>query len=248
MKQKLILSTLMLVCSVLIFSFNQKKTTINESFTIVELYTSQGCSSCPRADKVLEQIAETYKSKNVFPLGFHVDYWDRFGWKDTFSKHEFSQRQYRYGQRFRNVSVYTPQMVINGSLEFNGGNKSKAFAQIDRGLKIKSTVQVDGKISELKTKLSVEYTVSDVLYDRYAVNVVLVKNEETVTIKRGENSNKEIAYHNIVIDLKEVSASKNGRIVLEKPQDYDKGNYSVIVFVQENNYGPIIGAKKLSHS
>ncbi len=248
MKQKFILFTRILALSIFIYSFSLKDIIVDDSFVIVELYTSQGCSSCPRADKVLEQIAEEYKNKNVIPLGFHVDYWDRLGWKDTFSKQEFSQRQYGYSQRFRNSTVYTPQMIVNGVSEFNGGDKSKAFTIIDKNIKTKVSAKLNGKINELGKKLPIDYSVSDIVFDRYTMNIVLVKNKEKVNIRRGENSNRQIVYQNIVIDLKTINANKKGRITLNKPKDYSKENYTVVLFLQENNNGPIISATKLGHS
>jgi len=253
MKLKLILfAILMLSFFTYAFTFKTKKEgeLIKDasSYVIVELYTSQGCSSCPRADKVLTEIGDIYKNKNVIPLGFHVDYWDRLGWKDTFSQHKFSERQYLYGKRFKLNSVYTPQMIVNGVSEFNGGDKSKAVATINKSLKEKASIKLNGEINELGKMIPIDYMLSDINFDRYTLNAVLVKNKEVVNIKRGENSNKKIEYKNIVIDLKTVNANKNGRIILMKPKDYNKENYTIVLFLQENNNGPIISATKLSHS
>jgi len=248
MKQKLILFIGILSLSIFIYAFSSNDEVTNDSFVIVELYTSQGCSSCPRADRVLEQIAEEYKNKNVIPLGYHVDYWDRLGWKDTFSKQEFSLRQYAYSQRFGNSTVYTPQMIVNGVSEFNGGDKSKAFSAINRNLKTKVPIKLNGTIKERPNKLSIDYMLSNIVFDRYTVNAVLVKNKEKVSIKKGENSNKEIVYHSIVIDLKTINASQNGTVILKKPKDYNNENYTVVLFIQENNFGPISSATKLGHS
>ena len=248
MKQKPILFSGILALSIFIVSFSLKERVVGDSFVIVELYTSQGCSSCPRADKVLEQIAEEYKNKNVIPLGFHVDYWDRLGWKDTFSKQEFSLRQYVYSQRFGSSTVYTPQMIVNGVSEFNGGDKSKAFSAINKNLKTKVPVKLDGTLKNFTRKLSINYTLSSVVFDNYTVNAVLVKNKEKVSIKRGENSNKQIVYHNIVIDLQTIAANKKGTITFTKPKEYNSENYTVVLFLQENNNGPISSATKLGHS
>ena len=94
---------------------------------VLELFTSQGCSSCPSADKLLtETLAEATKTnRNIIGLSFHVDYWDRLGWKDPFSNHAFTKRQYPYGERFGLNGVYTPQEVVNGQQEFVGSNRVK---------------------------------------------------------------------------------------------------------------------------
>jgi len=247
MKSKIIFLFGILSVSLFIYSFTIESNENDNSFAIVELYTSQGCSSCPRADKVLEEIAEVYKNKNVIPLSFHVDYWDRLGWKDTFSKHEFSQRQYAYAESFKSAQVYTPQMIINGKTEFNGGNKTTAFRLIDTSIKKKGVVKFTGKINELSNELSVVYTISNTQYNLYNINVVLVKNKEKVAIKRGENSNRQILYNNIVIDLKTVKANKSGKVQLAKPNRYKKEEYTVILFLQEKDNGAIIGASKLEN-
>src|ERR1700743_1770155 len=85
-----------------------------KGFAVVELFTSEGCSSCPPADKALAELAAKYPD-NVFVLGFHVDYWDRLGWKDIYSGAQYTQRQKDYAQLFKLESIYTPEAVVNGS-------------------------------------------------------------------------------------------------------------------------------------
>ena len=219
------------------------------SYVIVELYTSQGCSSCPRADKVLTEIGDIYKNKNVIPLGFHVDYWDRLGWKDTFSQHKFSDRQYLYGKRFKLNSVYTPQMIINGNSEFNGGSKSKAINLINKGLEKKRSATISGDLIVSNETLRINYNVINTTPNLQELYAVLVKNKDKVTIKRGENRNREITYDNIVIDLKKITkAKKTGTFDMVKPKDYSEDNYTVVLFLQEKNLGSIVGAFKLTHS
>src|SRR5215472_2525698 len=99
------------------------------SFAVLELFTSEGCSSCPPADRLLPQLAN---DPNIIPLSFHVDYWDRLGWKDSFSNSEFSDRQKEYAKRFRLSSIYTPQLVVNGEFEMVGTNRSSAEAAIKK--------------------------------------------------------------------------------------------------------------------
>jgi hypothetical protein len=91
---------------------------------IVELFTSQGCSSCPPADQLVSEIAhDTSLTGHVIPLTFHVDYWDRLGWRDPFSSPEWSRRQYAYVRALRGNSAYTPQVVVGGSRQFVGSNR-----------------------------------------------------------------------------------------------------------------------------
>ena len=91
---------------------------------VLELFTSEGCSSCPLADNLLPQLASLDAA--VIPLSFHVDYWNRLGWKDPFSSAAFSDRQREYGQHFNSDGVYTPQLVVNGEYEMVGSDRRKA--------------------------------------------------------------------------------------------------------------------------
>ncbi len=99
---------------------------------VVELFTSEGCSSCPPADELLRRLeqAQGIAGADVIALELHVDYWNRLGWADPFSAPQFSARQGDYADRFDNESVYTPQMVVDGQTEFPGGNQAKARTAI----------------------------------------------------------------------------------------------------------------------
>ena len=106
------------------------------AFAVVELFTSQGCSSCPPADRLLSSLlAEAEKEgKNIFPLSFHVDYWNRLGWRDPYSSSDFSKRQRRYATALSS-GVYAPQMVFKGREECVGSNRYKAQAMINKVMK-----------------------------------------------------------------------------------------------------------------
>src|SRR6476659_11225578 len=111
-----------------------------QSFAILELFTSEGCSSCPPADRLLPQLSSTNAS--IIPLSFHVDYWDRYGWKDPFSNAAFTGRQGEYAKQFKLESIYTPQLVINGAYELVGSNKASAEEDIRKSLKEKALLQL----------------------------------------------------------------------------------------------------------
>src|SRR6185295_11965757 len=100
---------------------------------VVELFTSQGCSSCPPADALIHDIANDPAMRGrVIPLAFHVDYWDSLGWRDPFSSAEWSQRQTRYARTMHLSSAYTPQAVVNGSREFIGSNRTALSAALEK--------------------------------------------------------------------------------------------------------------------
>ncbi len=129
------------------FTFCQAKSSAatssknSKSFAVLELFTSEGCSSCPAADRLLPQLMKT--DSNVVALSFHVDYWDNLGWKDAFSNASFTERQRRYGNQFHLESIYTPQLVINGEYELVGSNRQKAESLIKK-------VEEDAPHSEIK--------------------------------------------------------------------------------------------------
>ena len=110
-----------------------------KSFALLELFTSEGCSSCPLADKLLPQLAN---DSNIISLSFHVDYWDHLGWKDRFSSSEFTSRQREYADQLRLEGIYTPQLVINGMYELVGSNRSGAESDIQAVLGVKAELQL----------------------------------------------------------------------------------------------------------
>src|ERR1700685_382630 len=111
-----------------------------DGFVLIELFTSEGCSSCPPADALVARIQEENNNKPVYILSFHVDYWNHLGWKDPFSSAAFSDRQKNYANRLNLQSVYTPQVVVNGQTEFVGSDEDRMKNAIENSLQKKSAV------------------------------------------------------------------------------------------------------------
>ncbi len=209
---------------------------------VVELFTSQGCSSCPPADKILSQYAQ---SDNILALSFHVDYWNYLGWKDTFSKPEFTERQRRYAVSFNRRGVYTPQAVINGRDHVVGS----------RGDEIESLIQsykASGKgltvpIKATRTKDSIRIT-TDVDSGDAILWIVFFDKKQVVEILRGENRGKTIAYHNVVREMSMLGMMKDGKLDITLPMEElrRKGNESCAIILQratsDGTPGAIIGA------
>jgi hypothetical protein len=107
---------------------------VSAPFAVVELFTSEGCSSCPPADRNLERIARDYAKHPVYTLSFHVDYWDHIGWRDPFSSAVYSERQRRYSAAMRARGVYTPQMVVSGTEALVGSHRAQSDDAIERSL------------------------------------------------------------------------------------------------------------------
>lgn len=212
---------------------------------VVELFTSQGCSSCPPADALLGDIIAKTKATGtqVFALSFHVDYWNYLGWKDPYSQAQFSSRQRRYGQRFG--SVYTPQMVVNGQTAFVGSSKYKSELAIDAALETPSAAKI--RLSAPKfvgeQRVKIPYGL-DGDYEGCTLHVALVERDLNVQVKRGENHGRYLEHDNVVRKFQtfENNYAQTGGFVLDAPKDLNWDNASVIVYLQDEKTWRIIGA------
>jgi len=202
---------------------------------VVELFTSQGCSSCPPAD---EYLAGLVGREDVLPLAFHVDYWDRLGWKDTLATPEFTARQYAYGNAFQNRSVWTPQFVVGGVAYSKGSYRKEVASQIKELGGAPAKVAISAAIKGGQIAIQAEPLAGDL--PSMLVSVVGYKPEETVQIKRGENAGRTISYRNTVTSWTDVGRW-NGRnstsLTVAAPSDPP-----FAVIIQAQDHGPIIAA------
>lgn len=213
---------------------------------VLELFTSQGCSSCPSADQLLKEVSESNLGKNVIVLSYHVDYWNRLGWKDPYSKAAYTNYQRAYGLKFGRGSIYTPQLVINGDKHIVGSDAEALRTHI-RSFN-KSTLPVNIQLSDLENKegvLVVNYVVEGLNYDK--VNFVLLAKEKTTEVKRGENSNRTLINTHIVLDKKIINKSLNsekGAITFNLPQGYDVKDVKLAAYSQTEKLS-ITGATEI---
>jgi len=220
----------------------------SNSFVVLELFTSQGCSSCPAADEQIRKIKKMAREKNlpVYTLSFHVDYWDYLGWKDCYSDQKFTARQYQYSRAFSRRNIYTPQMVVNGTREFVGSDGSACESSIASALQKEKVenIKFQGNYSVLNDKLQVNFTVDDT-FNGY-VNIAVVQNEGEVKIKSGENNGRKITYSNIVRSFKQIDCreGKQGKVHIDKPKDLSDENLMVLIYLQNKIDMKILGAKK----
>ncbi|TCL09124.1 hypothetical protein BXY66_1167 [Shimia isoporae] len=204
---------------------------------VVELYTSQGCSSCPPADEYLRtQLAGR---DDVIALALHVDYWDYIGWKDNFADPAYTNRQKLYAQAAGHRSVYTPQMIVNGEDHVVGTHPSKVEKLINAHKAKAPTVELS--VSRKGNRLRIEAEAAT--RQDMRVHIVRYLGSEKVSIKRGENAGKTLTYANIV-DEWTVAKSWNGRSAL-KFEANSKGEGPVVVLVQVANGGPILAAARV---
>jgi hypothetical protein len=210
-------------------------------FAVVELFTSEGCSSCPAADAILEKIVKEYKS-NVYMLGFHMDYWNRLGWKDAFSNEDYTKRQRQYATQFNLNGIYTPQVVVNGKSEFVGSDESKLRQTIQQELNMPmaSVISIEAKNNGSK-KVDVSYKVKGA--EGSLLNIALVQLEASTAVKRGENEGKQLHHVNIVRDIKTVSGG-DGTVKLSIPSGMSATDFKIIAFTQNKNDLKITGASE----
>lgn len=204
---------------------------------VVELYTSQGCSSCPPADDYFHR--ELAGREDVIALAFHVDYWDYIGWKDIHADPAYTQRQHSYARAAGHRSVYTPQMIVNGKDHVVGAHPDKVEGFIKTHKK--SAAPVELSISRDGNQLRIKATATQP--KPMQVHVIRYKQAEKVSIKRGENAGRVLTYANIVSEWKTVK-DWNGRSALSTNVRV-KGDAPIVVLIQSENGGPIETAARI---
>lgn len=204
---------------------------------VVELYTSQGCSSCPPADRLLGQIAGR---EDVIALALHVDYWDYIGWRDTFGNPDFTRRQRAYAAVAGARTIYTPQMIIGGMDHLVGVRPAELEALVSR-----HAARTDSVVLTLeRTGGTVKVTAGAATLPKGAVvQLVRYRPHERVEIRQGENAGKVIDYSNIVTEWRGV-AEWDGRVDLSLSLDAPGGD-PVVVILQEPGPGPVLAAAAL---
>lgn len=212
---------------------------------LVELFTSEGCSSCPPADRNLKFLTEQQPITNaeIITLAFHVDYWDRLGWKDRFSSAQFSQRQESYAHAFKLGSNYTPQMVVDGATEFVGSNSGKASDAIAKAVDSpKSTIEISPGAHRWSVKIT-----NVPLHRGATVYAAIAEDGISTRVEGGENSGKMLEHVSVVrrLDtLGEIASDKSSldaAFEVSADPEWKRENLKVVVFVQENDAKKVIG-------
>ncbi|HEV7878672.1 DUF1223 domain-containing protein [Bradyrhizobium sp.] len=217
-----------------------------EPRAVVELFTSQGCSSCPAADRVLGELA---KDPNVIALSLPIDYWDYLGWKDTLADSRFSARQKAYSQMRGDRDVYTPQVVVNGSAHVIGSDRAKIEGAMDVTKKADGVMSVPVSMTLSGKQINVSVAASNKGPSARHGEVWICSVSKSVPIKigRGENRGKEITYYNVVRNLLKVGDwnGNAGSWTVPLENISREGVDAAVVFVQNGsreNPGPMLGA------
>jgi hypothetical protein len=206
---------------------------------IVELFTSQGCSSCPPADAFFE----TLKGKpGIVALSYHVDYWDYLGWRDTLGSSEYSQRQYDYAKSRGDMNVYTPQMIINGGSHFVGSQTSKVSGGIDTAHVEGTARWVDIAMSDNKTDIMIDIA-AGAPTQKATLWLMAFAPSVSTDIKKGENAGKTVAYHNVVRKMVPAGMwhGEPAKIVLPRESVIPEDCKGWVALLQEGKVGRVIG-------
>ncbi len=218
----------------------------NKGFAVVELFTSEGCSSCPPADELVSRIQKESAGQPIYILAYHVDYWNRLGWKDVFSNAEYAKRQGQYSEWLKSGSVYTPQIVVNGQKEFIGSEEGILRNAIKSNLQKSSPLTLN--LNEVKlnnSSISLQYH-TEAVSNNTSLVLALVEKAAQSKVKSGENSGRTLSHVQIVRQLQSLSLNGkgNGNTVIVIPQSLNAKDLELIGFLQNKSNGEILAATR----
>lgn len=235
----------LIVCTVQAFTgrgiVHDKLMADGRHMVLMELFTSQGCSSCPPADALLGEYASAHDA-HIIPISFHVDYWNRLGWTDPFSSTAYSERQQWYSRHLPRHNVYTPQLVVNGKAEVVGNSRTAVRALVEKELQQKPTESISlGEIIIEKSALSFHYNYVNAGKDQQ-LNIALVQKQASTHINAGENEGVNITNHNIVRAFSTVQLATDGTGRIGLPPAFRAADYALVVFVQDKKDLTVLAA------
>lgn len=227
---------------------------------VVELFTSEGCSSCPPADTLLTRLEQQQPvaGAEIIALGQHVDYWDHLGWRDSFSSPQFTARQQRYAGAFRKDGAYTPQMVIDGRVEFVGSDARRALSAIAEEARTpKAAVSLSrgpaGTPHQVALQVRVENVPSASAGDATEVLLAITEDGLHSSVSSGENSGRKLIHSAVVRNLRPIgavapqqSAAFVAQPVVKLEGGWKRENLRAVVIVQQRNSRRILGAASVS--
>jgi len=214
-------------------------------FAVVELFSSEGCSSCPPAEQLLAEIAADARrsGRNVLTLEFHVDYWNSGGWTDPFSARAYTQRQEQYERALDERSLYTPQMIVNGTHAFVGSDRGEARRSVEAALARPATVQALVSAASAGGGTRVEYQVAGAPDDA-VLCVAVVESGLVSRVLRGENTGRTLAHESVVraFTTRPLAGHAAGSLELDAGPPAAGRALQAIAFVQDPRTMAILGA------
>lgn len=218
-----------------------------EPFAVVELFTSQGCNSCPGAEAVLRDLSAHARESGlrIFPIEWHVDYWDRLGWPDPFGAPEHSQRQRSYARALGQRGPYTPQIIINGTTIVRPAQRRQlVFDQAELALEKQALAEVTLSADLAEQALEITFSVSDAPR-RAAVMLIVVERGLGNHVPRGENRGKTLRHDEVVRahhDLGRIGRETSRTTTVQMPEEIDPAMASLICIVHDPVTMEIVGA------
>lgn len=209
-------------------------TKTSTGFAVLELFTSQGCSSCPSADENLAEITKqaALKGEKIVTLSFHVDYWNYLGWRDPYSTADATKRQRLYAGVHGSKQVYTPQLVVNGTTELLGSSRDKSKAAIQTAIKKRPRSNIQLTTTTEGNKVAVEWKIEGLQSDDL-VNLALVQNQVEDRVETGENSGRTLKHVNVVRDFHVVNpATSKNSLSLTIPNGLKADDLHVVAYLQ----------------
>ncbi|HEY8747549.1 MAG TPA: DUF1223 domain-containing protein [Tepidisphaeraceae bacterium] len=215
-------------------AWTARQTHDDKGVAVVELFTSEGCSSCPPADELLARMVREARPR-VFPLAFHVDYWDSDPWRDAFSSPAHSDRQQAYAKASGARGVYTPQMIVNGGEGFVGSDAEVAAKQIAAALKQSPTTSIDLQLTVTGNQIVAQCTLDPSAIGK-TLNVALAERQIQRKVLRGENAGRVLRHENVVRAFQSIQVvGASSKLTLMLPSDSIPANCSVVVYVQDRS-------------
>jgi hypothetical protein len=216
---------------------------------LLELFTSEGCSSCPPADKLLGELdrGQPVEQADLIVLSEHVDYWNHLGWTDPYASPAFTERQRNYAARANSDEIYTPQLVIDGATAVVGSDWDKIQAAIRKSVReAKLPINVTAETSESQADVSIQVP-SSTAKQHGALYVVLAHDHARSQVARGENAGRDLAHVAVAYSIQKVAAINTGsafqkRLRISLPPNAKSGETRLIAFIQRSGTTQIIGA------
>lgn len=232
---------------VLIFLWKQGVSQIEKPFAVVELFTSEGCSSCPPAEKVLSELqADAEKNnKNIFCLEYHVDYWNRLGWKDPYSSFQYTLRQKNYTSVLNEESIYTPMMIVNGNESFTGSDEVKAKAAITKALAQVESIHLKVTIDSTRRDTAFVSFQSSKTDKNFFIRIAITENRLVSKIIKGENSGKTLTHDHVVrVFFSGEMGDGKGQLKIPLKKFVPKGDCELVAFIQHKQTMKILAAAR----
>jgi len=231
---------------ILATGFTPKPDNAAKGIAVVELFTSEGCSSCPLADETLKEMTELFlrEDKNVIALAFHVTYWNNLGWVDPYSQEMFTERQKVYAGKLSNTQSYTPQAVVNGAAEFVGSNVVAFRDLVTEAVAEAPVYTIDLEHKNTDGKQTLSYRL-DKVPKNMVLNIAVIEKQVERQVLRGENKNKKLKHYNVVRVFKSEEAKAEGDIEISWPSDLPREKGNVVAYLQHKKTLKIVAGKTL---